>query len=351
MRRTSKVFRAKRLNTVSQLLLLFGLMVGAFSGSSLAQSSGLVFYDPTDHGAGARITTARVENGGTVVFEKTIYGFSSTWTHVSMAHNNVILFYNAYTGAAATGALDANGNYVNYRNLTLNPHWWKIVAVGPDKLFFLTAPITSGPWSGAVARVDNNGNFTTLWSSSSFGRWTEVAGTISGFLLFYDQGVDNGAIGQVTTDGRFVTLRTGMDLGEAPGGPWYRITATNTCASTCASMFFFYDGNGHAKSGYVDWAGNFGWLRDLGSGFYPALSTNENKFPGPPFWEQVLATYGGFLLFDECGQNAWGPGPTCTGTMTALSTGYLDTSGAYHNLVNYSVPYANNILSSVSGTY
>ena len=47
--------------------------------------------------------------------------FQRGWTTISYAENGVVLFYNANTGASATGSVNEYGTYTNLRTMTVNP--------------------------------------------------------------------------------------------------------------------------------------------------------------------------------------------------------------------------------------
>jgi hypothetical protein len=137
--------------------------------------------------------------------------FSSGWTHVVAASNDVILFYNRATGAAQTGIIDRNGGYTNLRTYppyVLTPLWDKVVSGVNNELLFYNS---SG--QRVIARLEDDGTFTNLTLGTFSPGWDGIAGGIkNSVLLFYTAATGFTAIGRLDGNGGYsdVTQYSGL---------------------------------------------------------------------------------------------------------------------------------------------
>jgi hypothetical protein len=306
---------------MAKMALVVTLAAGQFAAIGWSQSRGMLFY-----GFDGSASTGRFNPDGSFTsLQYYIDGFGD-WNSVTMTYSNMLLFYNSTSGAAAIGYMDGAGNYINLNNLTLSIGWSYITAVGYDMLFFFNS--RSG--SGATAKIDSGGNFVTLWSYSNMGPWNQLVGTQSPAFLFFSTG-ESAATAQVGTDGQFSWIE-GVGIPQELWGD--SVFATNTCPAYCSSFLFFYNPAFQtAASGYLDNAGHFVFLRDLGGGFGCGIDDS---------WNNVIATqssdtFNMILLFYD-------PRSGCG------ATGYIDSNGWFQNLQALPLTFVPNLLPSSFAT-
>jgi glucan-binding YG repeat protein len=132
------------------------------------------------------------------------------YTHVVAGSNNVFLFYNATTGAAATAKLSAPANnYISLQTITsLSSGWTNIVAGVNNVLLFFK----STPGNAMSAQLDAAGNVTILhnplWGADL--GWTSItAGFKNKTLLFYHSPTGTIATGTLDQNGNYVSFGSG----------------------------------------------------------------------------------------------------------------------------------------------
>ncbi len=119
-----------------------------------------------------------------------------------------MLFYNALTGAAATGRIDEAGNHVtlqSYKEGSFSKGWTHIAATKDHLLFY-----NASTGAAATGQIDEAGNHLTLksYKEGSFAKgWTPIAAT-KDHLLFYNTSTGAAATGRIDEAGNHVTLQS-----------------------------------------------------------------------------------------------------------------------------------------------
>jgi len=165
----------------------------------------VLFYDSAGH----RMMLGRLDELGffAPLSAATVAG---TYTHVVAAGNNVFLFYNSSTGAAATTKINApSNNYVTLNTIsTLSPGWTHIVAGVNNVLLFFK----STPGNAMSAQLDGAGNLNILqnplWNADL--AWSSiVAGFKNKTLFFYHSPSGTFATGTLDQNGNYVSFGSG----------------------------------------------------------------------------------------------------------------------------------------------
>jgi hypothetical protein len=211
-------------------------------------------------------------------------------TAQARAADSVLLFYNSGTGLAATGRVDANGNYADLRTFKLDRGWRSIVPTGNGLVLFYDRG------KAVTGRFQADGSFQNLQSYAGFEKtWSQIASTSDGILLFYrrpgvynedgtptvpQEGKSEGqplpglaATGRIDANGNF------GDLGTFDGfDPWSHVVPTHS-----GLVLFYQMGTGQVTTGRVQPDGSFHNLRDY-TGFDRT-------------WYHIVSTSDGILLF------------------------------------------------------
>ena len=113
---------------------------------------------------------------GSYVNLREITGVLPGWTHIVAGVNNVLLFFNADTGRAMTGRLGDAGSLTYLRN----PLWeadlgWTNIAAGVRNTILLFYQAPSG--TAATGTLDANGTYVHLTNHTGFSTgWTHIIG-------------------------------------------------------------------------------------------------------------------------------------------------------------------------------
>jgi hypothetical protein len=84
-----------------------------------------------------------------------------------------MFFYNSQTTAAASGRLDAAGNFINLKDFPAGGFGaWTHIVSDDRRLFFYNSETTAA----ASGRLNPDGSFTNLqdFPAGNFGEWTNI---------------------------------------------------------------------------------------------------------------------------------------------------------------------------------
>ena len=235
-----------------------------------ATAGGMIFYDAT---SGAAVTGAIDDSGNFHTLNSYPAGlFATGWTSI-VGTTNYLLFYNSNTGSAATGAIDGSGNFhtqQTYGAGRFATGWTTIAAEGNELLFYNRAT-----GAAAVGTIGNGGNFSTENTYQFGSGWTTIAATATD-LLFYCSSNGRGATGTIDGSGNFKMLKS-----YAPGQfstGWTHVVGTTNF------LLFYSTVTGAGATGSIDSTGNFKTLQSYAAGQFTTQ------------WTSVTAM-GKFLLF------------------------------------------------------
>ena len=134
----------------------------------------LVYYNA----ATGEAATGGIDALGNHQFLQRYADFALGWTTIAATKDRV-LYYNATTNAAATAQIDAAGNHQVLQRFTINQPWTHIAATEDHFLFYNA---TTG--EAAIALLDAAGNATTLSRYNDFAQnWTNIAAIQNRFAL------------------------------------------------------------------------------------------------------------------------------------------------------------------------
>jgi hypothetical protein len=102
---------------------------------------------------------------------------SINWSHVVSTSDGILLFYNEGTGAAVTGkVVDAEGNYADLQNVTLDRGWHQIVPTTNGLLlFYRFGPNFDPAPEAVVGRIDpSSGAYNDVSLLNGLERWDKI---------------------------------------------------------------------------------------------------------------------------------------------------------------------------------
>src|SRR5262249_44375008 len=129
----------------SALMLVAGLIVGGKEAVAEYQPAAT---HPIPYGdtSGSRYKTTSLHiKSEYYTLVGMVSGFAKGWTHIASADTDVLLFYNASTGAGATAKIDSSGNYTFIGNVSgFSRGWTHLTAVNRGALLFYNASTGAG---------------------------------------------------------------------------------------------------------------------------------------------------------------------------------------------------------------
>ena len=192
----------------------------------------LLFYRQSDGVA----ATGRVSPDGGITTLRTFTpgnGFIAGWTHITPVGGNRLLFYRQGDGTAATGAVDDQGGFTTLQTFApgkgFAPGWTHISQVGGTSGSNAVLFYRAGDGAAATGAVAADGGFTTLQvfqPGNGFAPgWTHIVPAGGNRLLFYRTGDGAAASGAVAAGGDFFTLQV-YQPGTRFAAGWSMIVTT-----------------------------------------------------------------------------------------------------------------------------
>jgi hypothetical protein len=267
----------------------------------IRRRSRLFFYRASD---GAAWVAALEESSTYTASPGTVPSLSPNWTHAVTLRNGAILLYHWPSGGYGKARVDKNGGFRFYGAWqggglgALPAGMTHVTAVGPDRFFMYNA--SSG--LGLTARLTSDGSHMVGEVIPNFSTgWTDVVGTLSGGLLFYNRWSGAGGVASVDQNLHYTSIAS---LSFSPG--WTSVTSVNR-----NGVLFYDKNNGNAYTATVTPAGY-----QAGGAFPPG---NGIHSIGPNYTSVVGATNGSVLFRDP-----WGGAVIAyvsgTGWFTSVST-------------------------------
>lgn len=249
------------------------MRTGTTVQSATAAPSSLMFYK-SDTAANA---TALFASDGSFNSVATTLGLSPGFTHVEEGGAHHVVFYNANTGALATGRLSHSGVYTDLKHTTVCAGWTNLAITPDDFVLFYNR--------GASGCVGNNYSIGTLSDDGTFhdvapGFATQLQGytnltvTSSGTFLFYNSAFGSYTVAQIDPFFGGLTLMP-VQLGLSTG--W-----THIVAGVNSNLLFYNASNGTTAIGRVASNGT------ITSGLGPQLSTGWTSIVASSTNEAVL---------------------------------------------------------------
>ncbi|HVH45842.1 MAG TPA: trypsin-like serine protease [Labilithrix sp.] len=269
----------------------------------IRRRSRLFFYDASN-GAG---WVAALEGSSTNTYTtQGAVSLGSAWTHAVTLRNGAILLYHSPTGGYGKARVNKSGGFLSYGAWqgggwgALPAGMTHIAAVGPDRFFMYNA--SSGV--GLTARLTSDGMHTIGEVIPGFSvGWTNVVGTTTGGLLFYNRWT--GAAGLASVDGN-LHYTGGPALSLSPG--WTSVTSVNY-----EGVLFYNSSNATAFTARVSPAG---YQADR------AINPGNGSYSIGANYTSVVGASNGYLLF----RDPWG------GAVIA----HVDGTGGFASLSNLS---------------
>lgn len=223
-------------------------VVNAGRDSVLPDGNNAMLFYNANNGNGA---TGFISDDAEFFGQLNYTGLSAGWTHVVGAGVGLVLLYDQAIGFGATKYIGYYGDYTDLKFYDdFIPWWTHIVCTGFDGLNLKGYLLFYNADTGAVATgsIDWFGNFTTLQTYANFSTgWTHVAACFPGLVLFYDANSGNAVVGFVDADGNYSHLAYHRDLGPN----WTHIVGDGYNA-------LFYNANtGAGMTGSFDEFGTF----------------------------------------------------------------------------------------------
>lgn len=225
--------------------------------------------------------------------------FNKAWRQIVPLGCGMLFFYDEETGNAATGRLDAVGDYTNLKDFPATQFGksWTIVPVDGSRLFFYN----SATGAAKTGRFDSTGNYFNLkdFPPGQFGTWTSIVSVDGGAMFFYnadwnDETGTQAAYGKIDSAGNYAHLK---DFQVGQFGKWSSIT------SLIGRWLLFYTFDGlsfFAGTGKLDASGNYTHVKDVN----PGMS-----------WQYILPVEGQNLFFYR------------DGTDKRAASGRIDSTG------------------------
>lgn len=217
----------------------------------------LVYYN-AETGEAA---TGGIDQLGNHRFLQRYTDFAISWTQIAATQDR-LLYYNAMTNEAATAEIDAAGDHRFLQQFVIADAWTHIAATEDHLLLYNTAT-----GEAAIAVIDTAGTYTLLQHYTDFAQgWTNIA-AIQNRLLYYNAATTELATAEIDPVGnhRFINFY--------PQG----VTAHWTSLTSTQNQFLFYNVNeGGGATGSIDELGNYIPLQT-----HPGLSRS---------WAQIAGT-------------------------------------------------------------
>ncbi|MFE5186608.1 hypothetical protein [Streptomyces sp. NPDC056628] len=236
-------------------------------------------------------------------------GQFSKWTHIASLDSGQLFFYNngEQGTQAASGRLDADGEYTNLVDFPTNQfgHWSIIVPLDGARLFFY-----SDTGAAAIGKLDEDGNYINLrdFPQGQFSSWTHIVPLAGGRLFFYNGNFGEeptgtqAASGEIDLAGNYTNLK---DFQADQFGRWTDIAPVNR------TQLFFYHVNVHkASCGKLDASGDYVHQHDT------------VVLPGGDWWKVVSVGSSRLFLYNG-------------GTPTRAASGEVNSAGEYKQLVSF----------------
>jgi hypothetical protein len=221
------------------------------------------------------------------------------WTRIVSLRDSMILFSNAETGQAAVGKLNSTGDYTHLKDLPLFGKGHIIVPVDDSRLF------TYYPATGAAktGKIDAAGNYTNLKElpAGQFGPWQDIVSLDGGMLFFYHADWDDALGGTKAASGMIDTFGNYTHLQTFPTGQFGKWSQVLALAGRWLYFHLAQDSlNAPAATGKVSPDGKYSHVK--------SISTN------PGYWNVVPVE--GYQLFHYR-----------SGTTTRAASGRIDSTG------------------------
>jgi hypothetical protein len=226
---------------------------------------------------------------------------------------NLLVYYNAATGEAATGGIDELGNHrflQRYRDFAID---WTHLAATKDRLFYYNASTNAA----AIAQLDAQGNHRVLRRLESDRTWTHITATEE-HLLFYNATTGEAAIAVIDATEALTILQRYNDFAQG----WTNIAAIQN------RLLYYNATTTELATAEIDPAGNHRVVNR-----YPAGTTTQ--------WTSLTATQNIFLFYninegggascriDESGQFI------LLQSFPGFSSGWVQIAGTQRHLLYY----------------